>query len=255
MTQRSWTPSDDSAFSSFRIFPRFWRLPYRQRISPSSPVSTSSRELPDAGVVEQEVAGHHHEVALLSQCAELLGLLGPERRRLSTRTCFRRERAVREVEVGGNWRGDDDRVHRVVAENLVEVLGGARLREARTVPFQLLGRRVADPRQAREIVEVTREVGAPGGPARQRPRSRHSSRHKGIERLHDPFRRVPVTVERRGGHPACVLLARRPRFARGRRPPARSLQLDRVHPLGGRPHGHARDAVPGRHPSAARRSR
>ena len=113
-------------------------------------------------MVEQEVAGHDHEVTLLSQCAELLGLLGPERRRLLDEDVLPRgERAVREVEVGGNGRGDDDRVHRVVGENLVEVLGGARLREARPVPFQLLGRRVANPRQAREIVEVTRQVRAP----------------------------------------------------------------------------------------------
>ena len=82
-------------------------------------------QLLDAGVVEEQVARHDDEVALLRECAELLGLLGPERRRLLDEDVLpRRERAAREVEVGGDGRGDDDRVHRVVAEHLVEVPDG-----------------------------------------------------------------------------------------------------------------------------------
>src|SRR5581483_9005984 len=49
MTERSWTPSDQSAFSCERITPRFWRLPYTQSTSPSSPESISSFSLRTPG--------------------------------------------------------------------------------------------------------------------------------------------------------------------------------------------------------------
>ena len=81
----------------------------------------------------------------------------------STRTCLPAdERAAREVEVGGDGRCDDDGVDRVVGEHLVEVARWcAPCGKRGPCVRKLLGGRVADPGQPREIVEVAREVRAP----------------------------------------------------------------------------------------------
>jgi hypothetical protein len=80
-------------------------------------------------VVEQEVAGHEDEPALLGECKELLCLA----RRLSLRlldedVLARAERLPGELEVRDDRGRDDDRVQFRVGQEVLEVGGRLRLR-------------------------------------------------------------------------------------------------------------------------------
>ena len=79
-------------------------------------------QLPDAGVVEQQMARHQHEVALGRERDELVHLGGAHRRRLlDEHVLARLERLLRERVVRRHRRRDHDGVERPVGEQLVEV--------------------------------------------------------------------------------------------------------------------------------------
>ena len=123
--------------------------------------------LPEARVVEQQVAGHEHEVACLGERDELLHLLAPHRRRLLDEDVLARvERLLRERVVGRDGRGDDDGVDAVVCEQLVERAGDPRLRVPLRVlrPPRLVG--VADPREVGELPDDADDVLPPAADAR-----------------------------------------------------------------------------------------
>ena len=119
-------------------------------------------ELLDTRVVEQEVAGHEHQVAVGGERDEAVDLGRRHRRRLLDEHVLPRlQRSQREIGVRGHGRRHDHRVERLVREQLVEVGRRPCLRKtaARALDGAAVG--VADPRQVRERVEVSREVGAP----------------------------------------------------------------------------------------------
>ena len=89
-------------------------------------------QLQHGRVVEQEMAGHEHEVALLGDAHELVHLGGVHRRRLLDEDVLAGlERLLREREVRRHRRRDHDRVERVVGEQVVVALGRPRVRVAR----------------------------------------------------------------------------------------------------------------------------
>src|SRR5579871_4929955 len=88
-------------------------------------------QLQDGGVVEEEVAGHQHAVALLCEPHELVHLDRAHRRRLFHEDVLAGlERALRERMVRRHRRRDRNRVEAVVVEQIVEAPGRARLRVA-----------------------------------------------------------------------------------------------------------------------------
>ena len=97
-------------------------------------------QLADARVVEQQVAGHQHEVALLGERDELVHLGAAHRRRLLDEDVLARlERLLRERVVRRHRRRDDDRLELGVGEQLVERAGrrarwGSAARTARAAP-------------------------------------------------------------------------------------------------------------------------
>jgi hypothetical protein len=116
----------------------------------------------DRGVVEQQVRGHQHEVALDGERAELLHLVGPHRRRLLDEDVLAREqRPLGELVVRGNGSGDDDRVEVWVAQELVEVGGRPDVRVPGRHALPQRGVEVAEPTEVGQLVEVAREVRAP----------------------------------------------------------------------------------------------
>jgi hypothetical protein len=119
-------------------------------------------ELADAGVVEEEVAGHQHELVLLGEPDELLHLSRPHRGRLLHEDVLAGlERPLRELVVRRHRRRDDHGVELVVGQQLVEVGREPGARIARPELRLQLGRDVAQPHQLREVVEVAGEVRAP----------------------------------------------------------------------------------------------
>ena len=124
-------------------------------------------QLRDGRVVEQQVRGHEHAVALRRERAELLHLAGAHRGRLLDHDVLAREqRALREVVVRGNRRRDHDRVEPVVGEHLVEVGCRARLRVAGGHRRAEVAVEVAEPPEVGQLVEVARKVRAPVAEAR-----------------------------------------------------------------------------------------
>ena len=90
MTERSWTPSDQSAFSSGRMTPRFCAVAVDAKDVAELARVDELLELLDAGVVEEEMSGHQHEIAV--------GGYAPRARRSrlqSSRAASRRARAFR----------------------------------------------------------------------------------------------------------------------------------------------------------------
>ena len=70
-------------------------------------------QLADARVVEEQVAGHQHEVALGGERDELVHLAAAHRRRLlDEHVLAGLQRLLRELVVGRHGRGDHDRVER-----------------------------------------------------------------------------------------------------------------------------------------------
>ena len=125
-------------------------------------------QLLHAGVVEEQVAGHEHEVALLGERDELVDLgRGHRGRLLDEHVLAGLERGLRELVVGRDRRRDDDGVELRVGEHLLEVVGPARLRIARRgTPSCLPVRRIAEPGELGEVGEVPREVLPPLAQAR-----------------------------------------------------------------------------------------
>ncbi len=121
-------------------------------------------ELGDAGVVEEEVARHEDERALLRQRDELLAERRGECERLLDEDVLAGEEGLaRELEVRDDRGRDRDRVHLVVGEDVVEARRLARVGEAAAIALEPALVSVADPRKlgAVELVEVPREVRAP----------------------------------------------------------------------------------------------
>ena len=87
-------------------------------------------QLSDAGVVEEQVAGHQHEVALARQIRdELVHLRALHRRRLLDENVLARlERLPRELVVGRHGSRDHDRVQFRVGQHLGVVRGRCALR-------------------------------------------------------------------------------------------------------------------------------
>ena len=119
-------------------------------------------ELDDGRVVEQQVAGHEHEVALLGQRDELVDLVALHRRRLlDEHVLAGLERALRELVVGRHGSRDDDRVQLRVVEHLVEARRPAGVRvPALELRVLALGR-IAEPGEVGQVGEVAREVLSP----------------------------------------------------------------------------------------------
>ena len=118
-------------------------------------------------MVEQQVAGHQDEVALLRQSDELLHLLAAHRRRLLDEDVLPRlERLLREGVVRRHRRRDHDGLDVVVREKV-----GERARHARgRIPLRVLGAarlvRVADPGEVGELADHTDDVLPPPADAR-----------------------------------------------------------------------------------------
>ena len=116
-------------------------------------------QLEDARVVEQQVAGHEDEVALLRERDELVDLVTLHRRGLLDEDVLARlERLLRELVVRRHRSRDDDRVERRVLEHLLEGVGPARLRIAAPELVRLPLGRIAEPGEVGEVGEVAREV-------------------------------------------------------------------------------------------------
>ena len=130
--------------------------------------------LAEAGVVEEQVARHQHEVALLGERDELLHLLAAHRRRLLDEDVLAGlERLLRELVVRRDGRCDDDRVDGVVGQQLVERGGrrapaGSARRTRRAAPRRC--RRSTRARRAR------RRRARRSSPSRRRPRGRRGSK-------------------------------------------------------------------------------
>ena len=111
ITERSWTPSDQSAFSFERITPEVLAVAVDAGHLAELARVDELLHLAEARVVEEQVPGHQHEAALLRQRDELLHLARPHRRRLlDEHVLARLERLLRERVVRRHGRRDDDRV-------------------------------------------------------------------------------------------------------------------------------------------------
>ena len=119
-------------------------------------------QLADARVIEQEMAGHQHEVALGRRRYELVDLGAPHRGRLlDEHMPARSERPPGQVVVRGHRRRDHHRVDGVVGQELVEVPDHPRLGVARGEALLQRGIELAERREDAEIVEVPRQVRPP----------------------------------------------------------------------------------------------
>ena len=82
----------------------------------------------DGRVVEEQVTGHQHELALLGEIAELLHLVRVHRRRLlDEHVLSRLQRQLGQFIVRGDRGRDDDRFELGVGQELLEVAGDAGL--------------------------------------------------------------------------------------------------------------------------------
>src|SRR5919201_2941603 len=105
---------------------------------------------------------HQDPAVLLGDRDELLHLRARQSRRLLDQDVLPRfEGASRQLRVCHHRRRDDDRVERLVREQLVEVGGRPGRRIPAREPLPLLVREIAEPRELGELIEVPREVRAP----------------------------------------------------------------------------------------------
>ena len=149
-------------------------------------------QLEDAGVVEEEMAGHEDEVAPLGDRDELVDLVTLHRGRLLHEDVLARlERSLRELVVRRNRGRDDDRVERRVLEHLLEGLGPARLRVATLELVRLALRRIREPREVCEVGKVAREVLPPLAEAGLPDPDRHS-----FQTFSEPVPFDPVALRR-----------------------------------------------------------
>ena len=121
-------------------------------------------QLAYARVVEQEMSRHEHEVALLGEQHELLGVLALERHRLLDEDVLPGlERPLGQRIVGDDRGCEHDCLEIRVIQKLVEVGGRAGLREPLRDSGPVLLVAVAQPgeRCSREVVEVPGEVRPP----------------------------------------------------------------------------------------------
>src|SRR5262249_55432145 len=113
-------------------------------------------------VVEQQVSGEQHQIALLGVRDQLVGLDARQGRRLLDEDVLAGEqRAAGQGEGRDDGRRDDDRVELRVGEHLLEVVGRPRTGESSRDALTLVRRDVAEPAKLGEIVEIAREVRAP----------------------------------------------------------------------------------------------
>ncbi len=99
-------------------------------------------ELLHARVVEQQVAGHEHELALLRERDELVDLRPGHRGRLLDEDVLSGlERELRQLVVGRHGRGDDDRVELGIRDHLLEGFGPAGFRISGSELLPLAARR------------------------------------------------------------------------------------------------------------------
>ena len=147
-------------------------------------------------MVEEQVAGHEHEVALLGESDELVHLRCSHRRRLLDEDVLvRRQRAAREIEMRRDRRRDHDRVELGVGDQLVDIAGQPRVGIAAGEGLAHGGIRVAEPDEVGELVEVAREVrppvaeageadgGSAGGPGGGLGRHEHARQGRSIAQL------------------------------------------------------------------------
>ena len=113
-------------------------------------------------MVEQQVAGHEHEIARLGQCDDLLGV-GPVHRHrlldedvLAGLECLLGQRRVR-----GYRRGDNDGVELGIFEQILEASGCASSRVTLRLLLEQFRRRIADPAQLGQKIEVSGQVRPP----------------------------------------------------------------------------------------------
>ena len=106
--------------------------------------------------------GHQHTLTVLGEPHELLHLVRAHRGRLLDEDVLARgERRARELEVRRDRRGDDDRLHRRVGQDLAEVRRRLRPGMAPRQSLEAILGRIADPGEIRDLVEVADEVRAP----------------------------------------------------------------------------------------------
>ena len=126
-----------------------------------------------ARVVEEQVARHEHEVALLGERDELVHLGAAHRRwLLDEHVLARLERALGEGVVLRHVGRDRDRVEALVLQQVVERLRPARVRMLRGGVLAVLGLRVAEPGELGELAEVPGDVPSP------RPEAHLAELHK-----------------------------------------------------------------------------
>ena len=134
-----------------------------QSTSPRSPRVDELLQLQHARVVEEQVAGHEHEVALLGERDELLHLGAAHRRRLLDEDVLAGlERLLRERVVRRHRRRDHDRVERRRSASRSSKSAGrprARVAARELLPGAPRRRRRAS--ELGEVVEVADEVRAP----------------------------------------------------------------------------------------------
>ena len=121
MTERSWTPSDHSAFSCLPDDAEVLPVPVDHQDLAERALVDELLELLNAGVIEEQVAGHEDEVALLGDRHELVDLRRLHRGRLLDEDVLAGlERVLRELVVRRHRRRDHDCVELRVVEHLVE---------------------------------------------------------------------------------------------------------------------------------------
>ena len=153
----------------------------------------------DGRVVEQEIAGHQHEAALLRDRHELLRLGARLRLGLLDEDVLACEqRPLRELVVRDDGRRDHDRVQLRVGEHLVEARRRPGLRMAGRGLREQVGRQVAEPAEVGELGEVAGEVRAPVAEARvAHAHRRHSFQTFPFDVPFEPGRVPEVDDERR----------------------------------------------------------
>ena len=113
-------------------------------------------------MVQEEVAGHEDEPALLGQREQLLGLgarLG--RRLLHEDVLAGQQRLLGQFVVCHHGGRDRDRVQLRIGQQLLEVACGSRSGIPRRVLCEEVGREVAEPAKVGELGKVAGEVRAP----------------------------------------------------------------------------------------------
>ena len=198
--------------------------------SPSSPAVDHLLQLGHGRVVEQEVAGHEHEAALLGERTELLGLRAATAPAASRRRRACRLRACLAQLVVRDDRGrDDDRVQLGVGEQLVEVARRPRLWMAPRALLEQVrrrGRRASAGRRAR------RSSGRGSGPSSRAPPAPTRTAHSFQTFPFDvPFAPVAFRGRRRAA-PARRAPRSRSRSgpSRSRRSPPRRVERHRREP-------------------------